>query len=100
PEDAGADAGAQGLGTGFLGAKALGVRGGARGAPVRFLPFDGGEDALDEAVTILFQNLLDATDIDKIAAQADDHARASFMILRISLIESSSPPKIASPMIK
>ena len=52
PENASAEAGAQCLGTGFLGGKSLGVGGGALRPPVGFPALDLGEYAGDETLAI------------------------------------------------
>ncbi len=78
PEDAAMKPGAERLGAGLLGGEALGVGGGAHPPPLRFPPLDVGEDAADEALAVALERLLDAPDVDQVAADADDHDAAAF----------------------
>ena len=66
-------AGAERLGAGFLGGKALGVGGGALGPAVGFAALDLGEDPLGEALAVALERLLDPPDVDHVVAEADDH---------------------------
>src|SRR5690606_12260677 len=103
PEHAAAEPCPERLGARLLGGEALGVSGGAVGAPLGLRALLGGEDAREEALAEPRQRLLDAPDVDEIAADADDHAllaapaRASSMRARMRRIAPSSPMKIASP---
>ena len=73
PEDTAAQARAQRLGTGFLCGKPLGVAGRPGRPAFRPLLFSLSEDPLHEAVAEAFQRLLDPSDVDQIAADAEDH---------------------------
>ena len=89
PEHAAAQPRAQRLGAGLLGGEALGVGGGAPGAPLRAAPLDVGEAARDEALAEALERLLDAADVAEVAADADDHrlpprARPSSIAARIA----------------
>src|SRR5882672_7605504 len=80
PEHAGAKAGAERLGAGFLGGEALGIAGGAAGPRLRLAPLGLGEQALGEAAAETLQRLLDAADVDDVAADAEDHPRGSWSV--------------------
>ena len=67
PEHAVRHAGAQRLGAGLLGGEALGVGGRAPCPALGPGLLDLGEDALDEALAIALQRLLDAADVDQVA---------------------------------
>src|SRR3954453_19540784 len=74
PEHAAAKPGAERLGGGFLGGKTAGVAGKLRGPPGRPAAAPGrGEDAVEKAVAKALDRLLDAADVDQIAADAEDH---------------------------
>src|SRR5262249_54089318 len=96
------------LGTGFLGGEALGIGSRPLLAALGFPYFDRGEDALDETFAVTLQRLLDAADVDEVAADADDHAgmapstsaRASSISRRMMAMLSARPMKIASPIRK
>ncbi|SIT58762.1 hypothetical protein BQ8794_60071 [Mesorhizobium prunaredense] len=65
--------GAQRLGACLLGSKTLGIRGGAGAAVFGAGLFDLGVDALNEALAMALQRFFDASDIDQVAADANDH---------------------------
>ena len=77
PEHAAVEAGAQRLGAGLLGGVAarVGFRAVAHGARSAARSI-GGEHARDEALAEAVERALDAPDVDQVAAEADDHARA------------------------
>src|SRR4051812_27642084 len=64
---------AEGLGTGLLGGKALGIGGSPLRSPVRLLPLDLSKAALGKALAIPRQCLFDTTDLAKVIAEPDDH---------------------------
>src|SRR5207248_2315177 len=73
PEHAVAKPGAERLRTGFLGGKPPRVAGRAVGAPVAFAALGIGEDAFEKAIAKALHRLLYATDIDQVAADAENH---------------------------
>src|SRR5580704_5307428 len=106
PPHAGADAGAERLGTGFLGGEALGV-----GFDPVAPPFGAGalvrrEDAIDEAIAVALDDLGDAAHVGNIGADAENHLpappsrRARFITACILRTTASRPSKIASPIKK
>ena len=76
-EDAVAEARPQRLGAGLLGGEALGIGGGAICATLGESAFGLGEDAMDEAIAMALDGALDPADVDKIGADAEDHAGPS-----------------------
>src|SRR5688572_15608677 len=106
PEDALIEAGSEGFGAGFLGSETFGVRRRALLAALRSPHLDRSKDPFNEALAIAVESLLDAPDIDEVAADADDHraaapaasARAVSIRRRMVRTLSSRPTKIASPM--
>ncbi len=102
PEHALANPVPSAFGAGLLGGEALGIGGRAGRPPVGLGALDGGEDAVEEAVAVALDRLLDAADVDEVVAEADDHElirgpapgpwrRASARMV------SAKPTKIASP---
>src|SRR5581483_3085716 len=105
PEHAGAQSGAQCLGTGFLGGESLGVSIDQLRASFGLGAFCGGEDAIEEAVAVVRDRLFDAADIDDVGTDAEDHARPAFlrprsMASRINFTASAKPSNTASPIRK
>ncbi len=76
PADAAADAGAEGLGAGFLGGEAGGEGFGEVSLGHTVGDFTRGEDALEKGVSEALEAALDAFDLDEIAAESDDHWEA------------------------
>src|SRR5208337_2136981 len=74
PEYAVLQPGAESLRASLLGGKALSVGRGAGRAGVGFSALCPGENPVEEAVAIAADRLLDAADVDHVAADADDHA--------------------------
>src|SRR6516164_1498109 len=72
PEDTGAKAGAEGFRTGLLGSEPAGVARRPIGPPVAVPALGIGKDAVEKAVAKTFDCLLDAADIDQIAAETKD----------------------------
>src|SRR5579864_2763873 len=106
PPHAGAHAGAERLGAGLLGGKALGI-GLDPVAPL----FGAGalvrrEDAVDEAVAVALDHLGDAAHIGNVGADAENHRmipslrRPRSIAARILRTTASRPSKIASPIRK
>ena len=97
---------AERLGARFLGGEALGVGGGAQLPSLRLPPLDLGEHAPDEALAVALERLLDAPDVDQVAADSDDHLAAASAVRRaprpsaprIRRTLASRPMKIASPI--
>src|SRR3569623_3627196 len=104
PENALAKACAERLRAGLLGGEALGVGLDAVGAPLGLGALGRGEDAVEEAVAVARQRLLDAPRVAQVRAEADDHERAlarpRSMAARIILMVSASPSNTASPIRK
>src|SRR4051812_5830194 len=73
PKYAVAKPGAERFRTGFLGSKSTGIAGRAVGAPIAFATLGIGENAVEKAIAEALDRLLDATDIDHVAADAEDH---------------------------
>src|SRR5579883_944545 len=76
PEHAAPEAGPERLGASLLGGETFAVGGGAVLAAFRLAALYIGEAARDEALAMALQRLLDATDVAKVAADADDHGAA------------------------
>src|SRR5262249_41069043 len=51
----------------------LGIRSSTHTTAFRLAHFDVGEDALRETLAVFLQHLLDAADVDRVVADADDH---------------------------
>ena len=73
PVDALADAGAEGLGSRFLGGKARGEAFRRPSLAQAVGLFRGGEDAVQEALSEALEGLLDSGNLDQIDASADNH---------------------------
>src|SRR6185437_8325574 len=101
PVDAPTKAGAESLRASLFSRIALGVTLDAIGAPIGARPLLRGEDAVEKPLTKARDGLLDATDVDEVSADAEDHVlsppRPASMAARIRAIASASPMKIASP---
>jgi hypothetical protein len=67
------EAGAERLRAGFLCSEAAGIARRPIFAPVTFPAFNVGKNAIEKAVAETLDHLLDAADVDQIAAQAEDH---------------------------
>src|SRR5207248_9562049 len=92
PEHAGAQSGTERLRARLLGGEPLGIRFAPASAPLGGRPLDGGENARDESVAVPLKSSLNATDIDQIGADANDHARPRSMAARIAITASRKPP--------
>ena len=77
PEDAVAEAGTERLRTGLLGGESAGIARRAIGTPVAFLALGIGKDAVQEAISKTLDHLLDAADVDQIAAECRGSSRES-----------------------
>src|SRR5258708_4681494 len=98
-----ANAGTERLGAGLLRREALGIGAGSIRTGVGPGAFGLGETALFEALPIAFERRLDAPDVAKIIADADDHAacpRPLAIAAFTARMVSARPTKIASPMRK
>ena len=80
PEHAAAKPGAERLGARLLGGEAAGIARRPVGPPVAFAALGLGEDAVEKAVAEPVDGLLDAADVDQVAAEAEDHRAASATI--------------------
>ena len=78
PEHAAAQAGAERLGAGLLGGEALGVGFRAIGAALGLGALGRREDAVEKALAVALEHLLDAAHVAEIGAEADDHGCAGF----------------------
>ena len=76
-ENAAPKSGSERLGARFLGGEAFCIGCGAVGTAFREFPLDRGEDAIKETVAMARNGTLDATDIDEIGADTEDHATGS-----------------------
>src|SRR5580704_2973720 len=106
PPHAGADAGAERLGAGFLGGEALGISLDPVAAPFGAGALVRREDAIDEAIAVALDDLGDAAHVGNIGADAENHLpappsrRARFITACILRTTASRPSKIASPIKK
>src|SRR5262249_24736731 len=103
PEHARPQPGAERLGAGLLGGKALGVGLEPVGAALGPRPLGGGEDARQEALAVALDHLLDAAHVAEIGADADDHpalARPRAMAARMVCTAFARPENTASPIRK
>jgi hypothetical protein len=82
PIDIFAKTGAKCLGAGLLGGESLGVGRRPSGAAVGFALLDLGIDALRETLAEALKGPLDATDVDDVAAHAEDHRPAPYPVTR------------------
>ena len=83
------EAGAERLRTRFLGGEAAGIACCPILAPVAFSAFNIGENALEKAVAEPLNHLLDAADVDQIAAQAEDHRDLRGAGISLALVQPS-----------
>src|ERR1700680_4431846 len=106
PPHAGADAGTERLGAGFLGGEALGIGLDPAAPPLGARPFCRREDAVDEAIAVALDHFGDAAHVGNVGADAEDHPPAPplrrpwFIIACILRTTASRPSKIASPIKK
>src|SRR5580698_9987054 len=73
PPHAGADAGAERLGAGFLGGEALGIGLDPVAPPLGARALVRREDAIDEAIAVALDHLGDAAHVGNVGADAEDH---------------------------
>src|SRR5262249_28284706 len=100
PEHARAQTGPERLGARLLGREALGIGFRPPGAAFRLRALDRGEDTLQEAVAMALDGALDATDIDQVGTDPEDHARPRSMAARIAPTASARRQATASPIKK